>query len=123
MVRYEVTNKEYKEFIDGGGYDDLRYWTFPIYNNGIPISREAALELFVDKTGIRGPAQWEVGNYAYGQDNYPVTGISWYEASAYAAFRGKMLPTVYHWGLVAENWRSMGYCSSEQFQWKINCPG
>ena len=26
-----------------------------------------------------------------------MTGISWYEAAAYARFRGKSLPTVYHW--------------------------
>ena len=120
--RYEVTNKEYKEFIDGGGYDDLRYWTFPIYNNGVEISREAAMKSFVDKTGIRGPAQWEVGNYAYGQDNYPVTGISWYEASAYAAFRGKILPTVYHWSLVAENWRSMDIVPLSNFNGKSTVP-
>jgi len=120
--RYEVTNKEYKEFIDAGGYDDLRYWTFPIYNNGAVIPREAAMKLFVDKTGIRGPAQWEVGNYAYGQDNYPVTGISWYEASAYAAFRGKMLPTVYHWSLVAENWRSMDIVPLSNFNGKSTVP-
>jgi formylglycine-generating enzyme required for sulfatase activity len=26
-----------------------------------------------------------------------VTGISWYEATAYARYRGKSLPTLYHW--------------------------
>lgn len=113
--RYEVTNKEYKEFIDGGGYEDLKYWTFPIYNNGVQISRETAMKKFVDKTGIRGPAVWEVGNYPDGQGHYPVTGISWYEASAYAAFRGKILPTVYHWSMVAENRRSMNIVPLSNF--------
>src|SRR4029078_8919265 len=28
----------------------------------------------------------------------PVTGISWYEAMTYAHYRGKTLPTLYHWG-------------------------
>jgi eukaryotic-like serine/threonine-protein kinase len=32
-----------------------------------------------------------------GQPDYPVTGISWYEAAAYAEFVGKSLPTIYHW--------------------------
>ena len=27
----------------------------------------------------------------------PVTGVSWYEAAAYAAFAGKRLPTLFHW--------------------------
>ena len=30
-----------------------------------------------------------------------MTGVSWYEAVAYAAFRGKRLPTVYHWSQAA----------------------
>lgn len=30
-----------------------------------------------------------------------MTGVSWHEASAYAAFAGKALPTAYHWYWVA----------------------
>jgi dienelactone hydrolase len=30
-----------------------------------------------------------------------VTGISWYEAAAYAEFAGKSLPTIYHWNRAA----------------------
>jgi pimeloyl-ACP methyl ester carboxylesterase len=30
-----------------------------------------------------------------------VTGVSWYEAAAYAAWAGKSLPTIYHWNRVA----------------------
>ena len=33
--------------------------------------------------------------------SYPVTGISWYEAAAYAEFAGKSLPTIYHWNRAA----------------------
>jgi formylglycine-generating enzyme required for sulfatase activity len=32
-----------------------------------------------------------------GQDDYPVSGVSWYEAAAYAEFVGKSLPTIYQW--------------------------
>ena len=55
------------------------------------------MDLLVDSTGRPGPATWEVGNFAAGKADYPVGGVSWYEAAAYAAFRGKSLPTVYHW--------------------------
>jgi len=58
---------------------------------------EQAMDLLVDATGRPGPATWEVGNFAAGKADYPVGGVSWYEAAAYAAFRGKSLPTVYHW--------------------------
>jgi dienelactone hydrolase len=52
---------------------------------------------FTDKAGRPGPATWEGGVYPDGQDDYPVSGISWYEASAYAEFVGKSLPTDNHW--------------------------
>ena len=55
------------------------------------------MDLLVDSTGRPGPATWEVGNFAAGKADYPVGGVSWYEAAAYASFRGKSLPTVYHW--------------------------
>ena len=30
-----------------------------------------------------------------------MTGVSWYEAAAYAEFAGKLLPTIYHWAAAA----------------------
>ena len=42
-----------------------------------------------------------MGDYPEGQDDYPVSGVSWFEAAAYAEFRGKSLPTIYHWSRAA----------------------
>jgi len=42
------------------------------------------MALFRDATGRPGPSNWEAGSYPAGQDDYPVNGISWYEAAAYA---------------------------------------
>jgi formylglycine-generating enzyme required for sulfatase activity len=47
--------------------------------------------------GRPGPSTWEAGSYPPGQENYPVSGASWYEAAAYAEFAGTSLPTVAHW--------------------------
>ena len=44
-----------------------------------------------------GPSTWETGSFPEGQADFPVGGISWFEAAAYAVFAGKTLPTVYHW--------------------------
>ena len=44
-------------------------------------------------TGRSGPATWELGSYPEGQADFPVGGISWFEAAAYAEFAGKSLPT------------------------------
>jgi len=56
---------------------------------------------FRDATGRPGPSTWELGTYPQGRSDYPVGGVSWYEAAAYAEFVGQSLPTVYHWYLGA----------------------
>jgi dienelactone hydrolase len=55
------------------------------------------MALFVDKTDRTAPSTWDLGNFPAGQENYPVGGVSWYEAAAYAEFVGKSLPTIHHW--------------------------
>src|SRR5262245_56604231 len=52
---------------------------------------------FRDLTGRPGPSTWELGTFPDGKDAWPVDGVSWYEAAAYAAYAKKRLPTVYHW--------------------------
>jgi dienelactone hydrolase/tRNA A-37 threonylcarbamoyl transferase component Bud32 len=100
--RYEVTNAEFKRFVDSGGYQRRELWVYPFQKDGRPVSWAAAMALFKDKTGRPGPATWEVADYPAGQAQYPVTGVSWYEAAAYARFAGKALPTIYHWTRAAE---------------------
>ena len=95
--KYEVSNKQYKEFMENGGYRKKEYWKHKFTKDGRVFSWEEAMKEFVDATGRPGPSTWELGNPLEGQDDYPVTGISWYEAAAYAEFAGKSLPTVYHW--------------------------
>jgi len=99
--RYEVTNKKYKEFVDQGGYHKKEYWKQPFVNDGKNLSWDDALALFVDTTGRPGPSIWQGGAFPEGQAGYPLSGVSWYEAAAYAEFAGRKLPTIYHWGLAA----------------------
>ena len=96
--RYEVTNKQFKEFVDKGGYSNPDYWGNEFKKDGKTISRDEAMALFIDNTGRPGPSTWLAGDYPEGQDNYPVSGISWYEAAAYAEYAGKSLPASDHWG-------------------------
>ena len=95
--RTEVTNHKYKEFVDSGGYKEPKFWKREFKKDGQIIPWSEAMKSFVDKTGQPGPATWELGDYPEGQDNYPVSGVSWYEAAAYAEFRNKSLPTIFHW--------------------------
>ena len=88
--RTEVTNRAFKEFVDAGGYTRPEGWT----DGAHPAS-------FSDSTRRPGPAGWELGEYAAGQGDAPVGGVSWYEAAAYCRFRNKRLPTLYHWARAA----------------------
>ncbi len=93
----EVTNKQYKEFVDARGYTTRKYWKHRFVRAGKELTWEQAMALFVDETGRHGPSNWLVGDYPAGQRDWPVSGISWYEAAAYAEFAGKSLPTDIHW--------------------------
>ncbi|MBN1907999.1 MAG: protein kinase [Deltaproteobacteria bacterium] len=99
--RYEVTNRQFKEFINKGGYQKQEYWKQEFLHDGRRLSWEEAMYLFHDITGQPGPSTWKHGDYPQGYDDCPVNGVSWYEAAAYAEYAGKQLPTIYHWQMAA----------------------
>ncbi len=97
LDQHEVTNKEFEEFVHSGGYLKNEYWKNTFVKDGRPLSWEEAMKAFQDATGKPGPATWELGSYTESKADFPVGGVSWYEAAAYCEFAGKSLPTVYHW--------------------------
>ena len=107
LDKYEVSNRQYKEFVAAGGYENRDYWKHVFEDEDGDLSWEETMARFVDSTGRSGPANWSLGTYPEGKDDYPVGGVSWYEAAAYAEFAGKSLPTVYHWRLAAP-WTPFG---------------
>jgi serine/threonine protein kinase/formylglycine-generating enzyme required for sulfatase activity len=101
--RYEVTNRQFKEFMDRGGYREPKYWSGPFTERSERDGRKSevswadTMKRFHDQTGRAGPSTWRAGTYPAGEADYPVRGVSWYEAAAYAQFAGKSLPTLAHW--------------------------
>ncbi len=95
--QYEVTNREFQDFVDAGGYRRRDLWEHEFVRDGVPVSWELAMESLVDTTGRPGPSTWIGGSFPEGGGELPVGGISWYEAAAYARFAGHELPTVHHW--------------------------
>lgn len=88
LDRWTVTNRQFQNFVDSGGYEQLEFWA----EEALP-----AIFDFVDTTGQTAPRYWIDGNYPEGEGRLPVVGISWYEAVAYARWVGKRLPTDAEW--------------------------
>ena len=107
--RFEVRNRDFKEFVDAGGFAETRLWRDLPFDGG--GEWRTVVAAFVDLTGRQGPSTWRAGTYVDGTADHPVTGASWYEAVAYCRFRGKELPTAYHWyraaGSIVEFWESV----------------
>lgn len=101
--RFETTNREYAEFINAGGYLNRRFWKHAFVKDGRTLSWEEAMAQFRDHTGLPGPRQWSGQKPPEGREEHPVTDVTWYEAAAYAEFRGKKLPTIYQWDKAARN--------------------
>ena len=101
MDKLEVTNRQYKAFVDAEGYTTRVLWDSIITKDGRSLAWEAAMVPLADKTGRPGPSTWEGGAPPAGAEDLPVGGVSWYEARAYARFVGKELPTVYEWNAAA----------------------
>jgi eukaryotic-like serine/threonine-protein kinase len=92
--RFEVTNRQYQKFVDAGGYRKRELWRHPLVADGHAFTWDQAMERFRDSTGRSAPSTWEAGHYRDGKADYPVSGVSWFEAAAYAEFAGKSLPVI-----------------------------
>ena len=101
MDKAEVTNRDFKKFVDAEGYSRREFWKEPFIQDGKEIPFEKAIQQFVDKTRKPAPAGWEFQDYPADQADFPVGGVSWYEAAAYAEFAGKVLPAVAYWNSAA----------------------
>ena len=119
--KYEVSNQDYKEFINAGGYLKKQYWRHSFFKEGKSLSWEEAMNDFKDRTGLPGPRSWSNQNFPESKAEYPVTDITWYEAAAYATFRSKELPTIFQWEKAARNGQAAALGS--YMPWGLFYPG
>ena len=93
-----VTNKEFMEFMDAGGYSNFNFWL----NEGWAWVNQNNINTPLYWHKING--QWKQFTLAGLQDIDPdavVTHISFYEASAYAEWKKMRLPTEFEWEAAA----------------------
>lgn len=56
---------------------------------------------FIEATERTPPRHWKEGQFPEGSENHPVTGVSYEDAAAFAAWSGKRLPSELEWELAA----------------------
>ena len=92
-----VTNGEYLEFIEAGGYEDYRHWLSEGWSWVAEQEKHAPLYWY------RRDGRWfeyTLNGLRELDPTLPVTHINYFEADAYAAWRGMRLPTEFEWEVV-----------------------
>jgi formylglycine-generating enzyme required for sulfatase activity/calcineurin-like phosphoesterase family protein len=104
--KYTVTNEEFKAFIEADGYKKEELWTPEGWN-------------WLKKENITEPLYWH--DRKWNSPNFPVVGVSWYEASAYAEWLSQTkgekyaLPTEAQWEKAARGSKGLVYPWGNKF--------
>lgn len=88
-------------------------WVPPYYIDVHPVSN-ADYARFIAATGCEAPQHWEDGKYPAGRADHPVVFVTWKDASAYAEWAGKVLPTSQQWEKAARGTRGNVYPWGDQ---------
>lgn len=116
MARAAVTQAEYREFVEAGGYRDPRLWS----DGGAWLAA----------TGATHPLYWRPGESGGWQRRHfdawtelepdlPVSHVCWWEADAFCRWAGRRLPTEAEWEFAATG----GSWPKATYPWGEDLPG
>ena len=88
-------------------------WLPTYYIDVYPVTN-AEYSLFVTATHHQPPEHWKDGEYREEIANHPVVFVNWRDASAYAQWAGKALPTGQQWEKAARGTRGVSYPWGDQ---------
>lgn len=104
IARYPLTNGQYKWFIDADGYNHLGDWWDVSARDWLARNDTAidGLRSWQRREHKDKPEFWDSREYGIVRPNYPVVGISWYEAVAYCRWLTEYLKDGFTYSLQSE---------------------
>ena len=79
-MKYPVTNAQFERFIVAKGYENQAWWS----DDGWKWRTEEYDREWRGEDAVTEPEYWQTAQYGQDRRGFPVVGVSWYEAEAYA---------------------------------------
>jgi len=125
---HEVTNEEFKKFIDDGGYINPTYWTEDekerVTNKAEKDPRKNPYQNVIENSYGGQPEFWNDsaarGGGMPGNENFPVVGVNLYEAEAYCKWLSEKTGEIYRLPTEAEWEKAARGTDQRRYPWGNN---